>query len=317
MWAWILSALKSDEVNNPRYLIARNVLAKLGVPTPAPQDVSELHTERSFKQIYTRQVAIPPLPGRLDIYLRISGATPAIVFIENKVADNQNHIESLYKQIASYDRNFHVLKAASPAYPRDIYPAYFGYEEWVAGQLSELAARSDPELAARLRFFTLGDMLEAFKDTGFQKEPVLQQFYLWLTVKKKFVTIRRKARTGNHASVDEVIDAAIEVGFGELLQAFMDGFHRHPTFRHSVTNIQTDIRNINFRRGGSTPLTVRWFYNSGPNGLYVGVHTDVERMTGVNLFRRLPADFGYEQEQQWVFGYLRTQSQVEALWAGE
>jgi hypothetical protein len=312
MWAWILSALKTEDHHHPRYAIAQNILNRLDVPIPRPEDIAEIHTERSFKKINTGKIDIPSVKGRVDIFLRVAGAAPAVLFIENKVVEND--IERLYRQIKDYDEQFQFIKRQLPAYASNIYPAYFGYEDWVADQLVLRARQSDGDFAHRLKVFPVTAMIDAFQGTEFDQDPVLKQFYSWLIIKKKFVTIRRQARMKSYPPVADVIEAARDFGFGHLLEQFMAGYAGCSLLRQQITQVRSEIRNINFFQGRGTPLTVRWFYNSGPNGLYVGLHQNIERLTGIDFFQNLPEDFGYEQDGEWIFGYLRTERHIQAFW---
>ena len=174
----------------------------------------------------------------------------------------------------------------------------------------QLANQSDSGLAGRLRVLPVTKMIAAFQGTNFESDPVLSQFYSWLLVKQEFMNIRREARLKQHAPISHVIEAGRSVGFGHLLEKFMFVFN-NSSVRSEITEVRVDIRNINFRQYGSTPITVRWFYNSGPNGLYVGLHEDLRYSRRHSFFRRLPDDFAYEQDQKWVFGYLRTEADVE------
>lgn len=310
MWAWIISSLKTGHADDPRYVIAKNIFTELGIPIPAAADVAEVQTERSFKLINTGPVTIPSGQGRIDVFVRISGARPAVLFIENKVTDLSREVAGLLTQIQKYDEQFRLTVQRLPTYATTIYPAYFGYEDWVADELVQYAHQSDPSLASRLRVFPVTKMIAAFQGTGFESDPVLSQFYAWLLVKQKFIDIRRKARLKQHAPISDVIEAGRSVGFGHLLEKFMSVFD-NSLVRSEFTDVRVDIRNINFRRYGSTPITIRWFYNSGPNGLYVGLHEDLRQTGRHSFFRRLPGDFAYEQDQRWVFGYLRTEADVE------
>lgn len=48
MWAWILSSLQRGDHEQPRYGIAKNLLAQMHIPAPASFDVAELHNEQSL-----------------------------------------------------------------------------------------------------------------------------------------------------------------------------------------------------------------------------------------------------------------------------
>lgn len=312
MWAWIISALKLGDHSSPRYSIAKNIFAKFDISVPRPEDVVELHTERSFRQINRGEVVIPSVKDRVDIFMRIGGSFPATIFVENKVVERD--VDDLYRQIRRYDEQFKLIKSRLPSYVGAVYPAYFGYEDWVADQLLIHAHQLDQDFADRLKVLSVTGMINAFEESDFDREPVLAQFYSWLTVKKKFVNIRRQVRMKVRPSIGDVVDAGSEVGFGNLLEQFMVGFENCRVLKARISEVRIDIRNINFFQGSSTPLTVRWFYNSGPNGLYIGLHRNVERLTGVDLFQSLPRDFGYERDGEWIFGYLRTAEHVEQFW---
>lgn len=74
-------------------------------------------------------------------------------------------------------------------------------------------------------------------------------------------------------------------------------------------------RNINFFKGSATPITLRWYYNSGQNGLYIGLHKQFEQILNVKkLPGALPEAFAYELDSSWLFGYLKTVEEIRSFW---
>ncbi len=208
------------------------------------------------------------------------------------------------------------MRETDPSYCQEIYPAYFGYESSTSELLIEHARSVGSPLADCLRSFPAEKMLEAFEGTGFEQDGVLSDFYEWLTSREAFIRFRSSARIKDNVSVEDVIQASQPLGFSHLLQAFVDGMRACPSFWQKITRQSVDIRNINFFAGNATPITLRWFYNSGPNGLYVGLHENFAGIMGMSFnISILSRSFAFEKDSSWLFGYLKTVEEIETFWS--
>jgi hypothetical protein len=254
--------------------------------------------------------------GRMDVFFRTTGNLPFVFFIENKVAELNKDVAALLEQIERYYSYLDAISNTDKSYCSIIYPAYFGYETDTAEALTELARSRNSILNGKLITFPVTKMLAAFERSGFEKNPILNDFHRWLKSREKFIGFRAAARRGVNVSIAEVIEASRPLGFGHLLAAFVGGMERCYRVNSQISKRSVDVRNINFFKGSATPVTLRWYYNSSPNGLYIGIHKQFETMLNVKLSSQaLPTAFAYEADSDWLFGFLKTEEEIKTFWA--
>lgn len=319
MWAWFLNGLRHPEPANPRRKIATQLFENLGIPVPTPTSVLDIQTEYVLDMV-SRGNDIEVTSGskgndRVDVLMRFNSPDPTFFFIENKVATGNNEVNpaDIARQIHRYDVHLQKLSERNPELGSTVYPAYFGFEDFIADRVREETRGMNSALYSKLRCCDTSTMLKAFTDTGYQQDPLLSQFYEWLVVKHNFVKLRRRAENKNtEPTTKEIIDAADAAGFGNLLNAFLEEFRSCERLK-STLRPRVQKRNINFRRGSETPLTVRWYYNSGVNGLFIGFSEAYEKHFDPKVRQKLPVDFLYHKESQWRFGFLRTASEIAAF----
>lgn len=316
IWAWILHSLcETSEEAGPRQQIAMNLLARLQVPVPNSGDIHEIQTEKVLPTLQRPACRVKGQNRRIDVFLRTKGENPFVFFIENKVVEQENQLAALLEQIEGYDSYFETVRRVDPSYASIVYPAYFGYEPDTADRLIALAKKKGSSLAERLRCCPASVMLEAFAGTDFVSDPILKNFHDWLQSRRKFIEFRAAARAGCNVPVEDVIEASRELGFSELLNAFWNGLQRCQPVHSQISLVRVDVRNINFFRGGATPLTVRWYYDSGRNGLYVGLHENFASIMGRPLpTDAIPPGFAYEKESNWLYGYFQSAEEIDRFW---
>ncbi|WP_200341638.1 hypothetical protein [Rhodovibrio sodomensis] len=319
MWAWILNGLRHPEPANARRQIATQLFEHLRIPVPRPTDVLDIQTEYVLDMVSRGNDTALTFSGkgndRVDVLMRFNAPRPTFLFIENKVATGNNEVNpsDIARQIHRYDVHLHKISKCNAEIGSTVYPVYFGFEDFIAERVREETRVFDSALASKLRCCDTSIMLKAFSGTGYKQDPLLTQFYDWLVVKHNFVKLRRRAENRNtEPNTREIVDAADAAGFGHLLNAFLEEF-RSCDHLKSQLRPRVQKRNINFRRGSETPLTVRWYYNSGVNGLFVGFSKSYKDSFDRNVHQKLPSDFLYHKESQWRFGFLRTLSEVSTF----
>lgn len=319
MWAWIFAGLRLPEgVDDPRRQIAVNALQIMGVPVPDPADVHEVLTERSLRTVRDIQGKNSSL--RMDIFMRCTGKMPFVFFAENKVVElsekrngSSKNIENLLKQIENYDSYLRMIACDQPSYCNAVYPAYFGYEPDVANEIDRVAKKNGSNLSGRIVGFHIGKMLQSFDGIDLNGNSILADFKKWLESRKKGLDIRSRVRNGEKVNIKDVHDYSKEMGFWDLLYEFLYLYNKT---RLKKLRCDIGIRNLNFIDRSSTPLTLRWFYNSGHNGLYVGVHSKYNEMMGIkSQFKDFPDGFAYEKDSEWNFGYLTCVDDVKRFFA--
>lgn len=318
IWAWILHSLcEEDNVNEPRRKIAENMLRMMAIPIPNASDVHEIQTEKSMRTLQRPNAFVDSQSGRIDVFMRTQGVSPFVFYIENKVVEQDREVPKLLEQIEMYYRFFDHVRQRDPSYCSTIYPAYFGFEADTGDRLKAHAVKTNSPVADSLICFPAERMLRAFQDTGFEQERVLSDFHKWLTSREAFIRFRGKARQKSNMSIEDVIGASYPLRFGHLLNAFVRGMDRCTIVKRQINRHSVDIRNINFFKGMSTPITLRWYYNSGSNGLYVGLHENFEQILNVRLSKSaLPVHFAHEKDVNWLFGYFKTEKEIESFWNG-
>lgn len=317
MWAWIFAGLRLPEgTDDPRRAIAVNALKIMGVPVPNPADVHEVLTERSLRTVRDIQGKNSSL--RMDIFMRCTGKIPFVFFAENKVVElsekrngSTKNIENLLKQIEDYDSYLRMIACEQPSYCSKVYPAYFGYEPDVAKEISRVASKNASDLNGRIIGFHIDKMLQSFHGVDLGGNYVLRNFKKWLESRKKGLDIRSRIRSNEKIDIHEIYEFSQEMGFYDLLSNFISLYKKS-----KLNNLRCEVggRNLNFMKGSSTPLTLRWFYNSGHNGLYVGVHKKYNEMMGLkSRFQDFPNGFAYEKDCEWNFGYLTCVDDVKCF----
>jgi len=319
IWAWILQSLASEQYSDdPRRKIAEKMFSIMGISLPAPSEIHEIITEKSLRTMHrpAGMLGSGNERGRIDVFFRTMGNQPFVFFIENKVAELNKDVTALLEQMERYYSYLDVISKTDNSYCTLIYPAYFGYETDTAEALTELAKSRNSILNGRLITFPVPKMLAAFEGSGFEKNPILNDFHRWLKSREKFIGFRAAARRGVNVSIAEVIEASRPLGFGHLLAAFVSGMERCSRVNSQISKRSVDVRNINFFKGAATPITLRWYYNSSPNGLYIGFHKQFDKILNVNFSHRsLPPAFAFEADSEWLFGFLKTEEEISTFWS--
>jgi hypothetical protein len=301
--------------------LLKKCLSMMKIPIPKATEVHEIQTEMSLPTLQLppawgrKAPCIESQPGRIDVFMRTQGANPFVFFIENKVVEQDSKIPELLEQIEKYYNHFKKIPQGDPSYCPIIYPAYFGFEADTGEKLKKLAEKKHSPVAGPLICFPAEEMLEAFKDTGFEKDQILKDFYQWLTSRKAFIRFISKARDDKHVKIEEVIEASKPLGFGDLLEAFYKGFKGCSKLK-GITTVRVDKKCINFFIGSKTPISIHWYDNSGINGLYVGLCEDFNQIVRLSK-TAMPDHFAYVKSSRvCLSGYFKTVEEIENFWNG-